>query len=80
MKYSATTIVVGILLFLGFLDTFSYDLPNIWSWGGAESGNLTIDYLHALNRKINLLIMLVGASIYSVITLAEALEKKQKDK
>ena len=80
MKYSATAIVVGILFFFSFLDTFSYYLPYIWSWGGAESGNLTIDYLHALNRKINILIMLVGVSIYSLIILAEALEKKQKDK
>ena len=65
MKSDRGLFAIGILLLFLFLDSFSFDLPYVMSSGGAESGNLTIDYLHAINRKINLLIMLVVLCLLS---------------
>jgi len=53
LDFEAKAVLILILLFLG--DTFLFDLPYVWSWGGADSGNDTIDYLHAINRKMNIM-------------------------
>ena len=53
LDFEAKAVLIILLIFVG--DSFLFDLPYVWSWGGADSGNDTIDYLHAMNRKMNLM-------------------------
>jgi len=51
-----------LLLFFAILftlaDSFIYDLPYAWSMGGGYSPDDSINFLHAINRKINLFLVI----------------------
>ena len=59
-------------LFLFFLiaiplgDSFIYDLPYVWSMGGGYSPDDSVNFLHAINRKINIFLLFGFTLLFAI--------------
>ena len=58
--------MVFLLVLIPLMDSFIFELPYVWSTGGGYSSDVSINYLHAMNRKMNIAFAFIIAILFAM--------------